>query len=357
MMLASMMTLRENLLRAVHFDRPDFIPMTFHISDACWNYYPADALEELQETHPLLFPHYSAGAPRVVPQFKGVTKAGCRFTDPWGCVWETTMDGLVGTVVNHPLEDWAALESFIAPDPNEFTHFEAINWSAPSAARGPSISQTCIPNGEIGHNHTWLRLCDLRGYENTIVDMAEQEARIWQLLEMLEHFNLGLIRNYQRFAGAKWMCFSEDLGMQQGPMLSPNCFRTYIKPSYERLFAVARAGNCVIHVHADGDLRLLIDDLLECGIDIINLQDRVNGLEWIKSRLAGKVCIQIDVDRQHVTVEGTPQDIDRMIREEIELLGSRDGGLMMIYGLYPGVSLENVRAIVDAMERYAHYYS
>jgi hypothetical protein len=29
----------------------------------------------------------------------------------------------------------------------------------------------------------------------------------------------------------------------------------------------------------------------------------------------------------------------------------------MIYGLYPGIPLENVRALMDAMERYAFYFS
>lgn len=28
----------------------------------------------------------------------------------------------------------------------------------------------------------------------------------------------------------------------------------------------------------------------------------------------------------------------------------------MIYGLYPGVPLENVKAVMDAMEKYAVYY-
>ena len=29
----------------------------------------------------------------------------------------------------------------------------------------------------------------------------------------------------------------------------------------------------------------------------------------------------------------------------------------MIYGLYPGIPLENVRALMDAMERYMGYFS
>jgi hypothetical protein len=86
------------------------------------------------------------------------------------------------------------------------------------------------------------------------------------------------------------------------------------------------------------------------------LQDLVNGIDWIAEHYASKVCIDLDIDRQKITPKGSPQDIDQLIREEVEKLGSKDGGLMMIYGLYPGVPLENVKALMDAMEKYAGYY-
>ena len=38
-------------------------------------------------------------------------------------------------------------------------------------------------------------------------------------------------------------------------------------------------------------------------------------------------------------------------------IGRKEGGLTMIYGLYPGIPLENVRALMDAMERYMGYFS
>jgi hypothetical protein len=69
------------------------------------------------------------------------------------------------------------------------------------------------------------------------------------------------------------------------------------------------------------------------------------------------VCIELDIDRQEVTPKGRPEDIDALIREEVERLGRREGGLMMIYGLYPGVPLENVAALMDAMERHAICFS
>ncbi len=50
---------------------------------------------------------------------------------------------------------------------------------------------------------------------------------------------------------------------------------------------------------------------------------------------------------------GTPEQIDQHIRNAVDKLGSRHGGLMMIYGLYPGLPLPNVKAVMDAMEQYA----
>ena len=78
---------------------------------------------------------------------------------------------------------------------------------------------------------------------------------------------------------------------------------------------------------------------------------------WIATRVKGRVCIDLDIDRQHATRFGTPEQIDGLIREEVEKLGSRDGGLMMIYGFYPGVPIENARAVMEAMERYAGFYA
>jgi uroporphyrinogen-III decarboxylase len=167
---------------------------------------------------------------------------------------------------------------------------------------------------------------------------------------------VGIVQRYVDL-GVAMMRFPEDLGMQLGPMLSPQQFQTYIKPVYEQLMAPAHKADCLVHMHSDGDIRDLVNDLVVSGADALNLQDLVNGIDWIASNLKGRVCIDVDIDRQSITRFGSPEQIDNLIREEVEKLGSPEGGLMMIYGLYPGVPLDNVMAIMDAMERYAAFYS
>jgi uroporphyrinogen decarboxylase len=348
---------RSNLLRTVRFERPDYIPMTFHINSACWHHYPPDALQELMASHQFLFPEFDKSPGPVKPDYPSNVRAGQPYVDPWGCIWETTDNGIVGVVTKHPLKNWDAFDRYTPPDPDQTTHWGPIDWTAQARGMGPAISQTCLRNGEIGHNHTWLKATDIRGYENVVFDMADGEPRLWDLLSMLEQFNMGLVRNYIERVGVEWIGFAEDLGMQVGPMLSPAHFRKYIKPSYQRLMQTARDADCIVHVHADGDLRTLIDDLVDCPIDVLNMQDLVNGIDWIAQRLEGQLCIELDIDRQQITAQGTPAQVDALVREEVEKVGSKQGGLMMIYGLYPGVPLENAKTLMDAMEKYATYYS
>ena len=117
-------------------------------------------------------------------------------------------------------------------------------------------------------------------------------------------------------------------------------------------YTAAKEKGIPIHMHSDGDIRTLVDDLIDGGVEVINLQDLVNGVDWIARKFAGKVCVDLDIDRQNITCFGTPADIDRLIREEITSIGRKEGGLILTYGLYHGTPLKNVKALMDALERY-----
>jgi uroporphyrinogen-III decarboxylase len=308
--------------------------------------------------HCILFPDFTSEE-AVLPELAPWERAGKPYTDAWGCVWETTDDGITGSVTKHPLADLDALQDFTPPDPAQSNGMVAVDWFAIAdkiRIRNRRIAEEKHGVGSLEHGHAFLRLSYLRGYEKLLLDMADGEKRLRQLIEMVKEFSIGIVQRYVDL-GVAMMRYPEDLGMQLGPMLSPEHFRTYIKPIYEHLMAPAQKAGCLVHMHSDGDIRDLVDDLVVSGVDALNLQDLVNGIDWIAANLKGRICIDIDIDRQQITRFGSPEQIDNLIRQEVEELGSPEGGLMMIYGLYPGVPLENVKAIMDAMERYAAFYS
>jgi uroporphyrinogen decarboxylase len=345
------LTERENKLRAVRFECPEYIPMRFVMSTYCWEFYPQDELKGLFADHPLLFPDFDKDK-EVEVRYSGQELAGQDHVDDWGCVWRTAQNGIVGAVVEHPLSDWDRFASYTCPDP-----LQMVDWEHIARVFTGSKAAGRLAPGSLGHGHTFLKYCDLRGYENAIFDLMDEDPRALKLLGMIEDHNMTIVEKHMQIDDVEWMGYPEDLGMQKGPMISPELFRKYIKPSYERLMKPAKESGCIVHMHSDGDLHDLIDDLVDSGVAVINLQDLVNGIDWIRDRFAGKVCIEIDIDRQEVTRFGSPSDIDALIREEVEKLGSKRGGLMMLYGLYHGLPLENVKAVMDAMERYSGYYA
>lgn len=303
------MSSRPNEVRAALFDKPDHIPMTFVVNDSCWMNYDQNQLCDLLESHPFLFPEFKRPELPFVPNYSYVARKDEPYKDDFGCLWKTSMDGITGCVVEHPLADLDDLATYVWPDPEKCMGIGAVDWA------------------------------------------AEQKR-----LDALKAFNQGIVDHYLDI-GVDQMSYAEDLGMQVGPMISPSLFKTYIKPSYQRIMKKAREKGVLIHMHSDGDIRTLVDDLVDGGVQVINLQDKVNGVDWIASHFANRTCVELDIDRQETTLNGTPEDIDEMIREDVEKLSSPSGGLWMIYGLYPQIPIENAKAVMDAMTKYAYYWS
>ena len=348
-----MMSQRENILRTVRFERPERIPMGFWINPSCNNHYPRSALDELQESHPYLFPGFRrSSAPPTAP----TPPMQSSYVDEWGVTMASPEEGIAPVAVRHPFADWSAFERYSPPPLPDLTEEEKKRPDLAAENRRDAIAAGTLVYGGLPHGHTFLRLCDLRGYEALTCDMADDEPRLWRLIKMIEEHNEATVR-CSLLRGAEWMGYPEDLGMQIGPMLSPEHLRKYIKPSYQRLMKPARDAGCIIHMHSDGDIRDLVEDLVDSGVQVVNLQDLVNGIEWIRQRFKGKVCIDLDIDRQTVTRFGTPAEVDALIQTEVKTLGSREGGLTMIYGMYPGIPLANAKALMDAMEKYSTHYS
>ncbi len=346
------MTERENYIRAARFDYPERIPISLSISGACWNHYPQEELQELMADHPILFPDFEYQSEPVVPMFAPWRKAGVPHVDSWGCVWKTADDGMTGTVVKRSLPDWEVFSSFIPPSPEHHDGWREIDWNDIRDSIEDARVNGKLTSGSLRHGHTFLTLTYIRGYENLIFDMVDERRELYRVIEMVEELNLGLVRRYVE-AEVERMGYPEDLGMQQGPMVSPAHFRKYILPSYRTLVAPAKEAGCIIHMHSDGDIRALAGDLIDAGIEVMNIQDLVNGIDWMEENLKGQVCIDLDIDRQHITRFGTPEEIHSHIRDAVHRLGSREGGLMLKHGLFPGIPIENVRALMDAMERYS----
>lgn len=348
------MSSRENLLRTVEMRRPEWIPCLVWPPQATWHKY-REKLEDLIIQHTSIFGDYERGR-HDFDDF-GVQRKGSNYIDEWGCLWYYLISGLAGQVVGHPLEDWSAIDHFEPPN--------LVELGGPPQSGGPPLEtwdearnrieeekrQGNPTYGMVPHDSLFLRVLDLRGFKNFLIDSITQPRELQKLIGVVTEYNMELIKRWLDI-GVDVMYFGDDLGTQTGPMINPKAFRELFIPAYAKMFGVCLNGGVHVYLHSDGRVIEVVQDLTRAGVDILNIQDRVNGIENIAKACKGKVCIDLDIDRQNLLPFGTPKQIERHIKEAVAKLGSEQGGLMLTAGLYPDAPLTNIDALCRAMEKY-----
>jgi hypothetical protein len=341
-----MLTERENALRCWDFKGPEWIPTSVGISPATWHKYHKE-LERLVLRHPLVFGPFEPGSVDF-DNYPPFYREGERSTDLWQCVWENAQGGLEGIVVEHPLADWDAFDSFTPPD--SLTHHERGErepWD--EFARRIEETRRHEQAVWLWVDRTYERLHFLRGYENLMVDFMTGEPKLEALIEMVVEQNLRLIEKLVEFK-PDVIGFGDDLGTQQALMMSPAIFKKYLAPAYKRQFEAAKKAGARVFLHSDGCILEAIPILIDCGLDIVNPQIAANTVDGIARVMKGKLAIHLDLDRQHVLPWGTPFQVRAHVLEAVEKLGDPSGGLSLLAEIQPTVPLSNIEAVAQTFE-------
>jgi len=336
------MTSRERVRRAIDFTGPDRVPL-FH------GVLPAAILKHGQPLIDLLNEHQSDfgqsyGMP-VIEHLDPGYRAGTH-TDGWGITWHNDYDGMLGIPVGHPLADWGNFEAWTPPSNPGDDWFESFQ-------KGLQDS---------GHEHyTFLggmnlfeRMQWLRGYESLMYDLALDAEEAYLLRDRLVEYALEYIRKAVK-TDADGIHFGDDWGTQVSLITSPAMWRRFFKPAYARMFEPCRAAGKDVHFHSDGFTWEIMADLVEVGVNVLNIQHTIMDVGQIAQRFGGRVAFRSDLDRQHILPHGTRDEIRAHVREVFEALGSYDGGLIGHGEIAPDVPMENIRAMLEAWREFGTY--
>jgi uroporphyrinogen-III decarboxylase len=332
---------REKFLKEMNLDGDPSVRSHIHIWYDVWRKYGdrLDWLEGFSE-------HVTVSIER-----QSRRPAGSEATDVWGSRWRYEIESHDGVVIEHPIPSWSDLASYQPPSPEDFT-----NWDEAAENIARTRSEGGVSRVGTDHGFIFLRLTYLRGFENFMVDLAEEREEVYELTAIVENYWLEVCRRWVD-AGADMISFGDDLGLQHALPISPEKWRKFIKPSYQKIFSFCRSNGVHVFHHSDGYIVDIIPDLIECGVSQLNPQDLVNGLDELDELARGKICIHLDIDRQNLTVFGSPEDIDAHILRCIQKLGARHGGLSMIWYVFPPTPIENIEAGARAMDSYASHWA
>jgi uroporphyrinogen decarboxylase len=204
----------------------------------------------------------------------------------------------------------------------------------------------------------YLRSSFVRGESQFLLDMAADPARAKAIADKLADHLIAVGREQLRRweLGATGIWIYDDMAYNHAPMFSPRQFEQVLLPAYRRMIkAYKEAGAKYVFLHSDGNIRLLLDMLVDAGIDGINPLERRAQMNAVELRqryprliLTGGMC------NTHTLVKGTRSEIENEARELIDL--GRDGGVVIgTHSVSPEIPLGNYALYHDFCRTYGDF--
>lgn len=201
----------------------------------------------------------------------------------------------------------------------------------------------------------WETAWYIRGMENLMVDMScEPEIASW-IYDKVTEQALTRAKAYTE-AGVDILFLGDDIGMQDGPMMSLNMYREWIKPRLKKVIDEAKKINpdLIVFYHSCGTVTEFIPDLIEAGIDVLNpIQSECMDFQQIYNEYGGKISFHGTIGTQTTMPFATPEEVKATVKKNLDIARVH-GGLYVAptHLLEPEVPWENILAYVEACREY-----
>ncbi|MDR3708096.1 MAG: uroporphyrinogen decarboxylase family protein [Capsulimonadaceae bacterium] len=195
--------------------------------------------------------------------------------------------------------------------------------------------------------------CSLRGLDALVYDLHEGgEIGNW-LLDFFTARSIHIVRQFCK-AGVDVIRLGDDVGTQRGMLMSVDFWRQHIKP---RLVSVikeiwnSQTRRVAISYSSDGDIRAILPDLVDMGIDIIRpMPPECMPIDEVIGQYRSQLAFWGMIGTQSVMPFGTPEDIDGQVRHLANWV--RRGASIIVsptHALEPDVPWDNVSALARAV--------
>ena len=273
------------------------------------------------------------------------------FVDEWGIEWQRPPGGLYNEVAVNPLRDLASeeVERYVWPDLAHSLRFTTVREEA-LRIRDSGCAVVALP-GVAAFEQTLL----LRGMDAFLMDMAGDRDFAEALLVKVARLMIGGMAGMLHEAGdlIDVVVFADDLGSQDGLLISPTMYRTLLKPLHAELIQTVRAhSSAKVFMHSDGNVFPVIDDLIDVGVDILNPVQVSAGdmgdTARLKRRFGDRLSFCGAIDNLWALPHGTPDDVRREVRRRIADLGPGGGYILAsVHCLQPDVPIQNALAMFE----------
>jgi uroporphyrinogen decarboxylase len=332
------MTLKERIKTILSFHDADIVPWHILFTEAA--HQKTAALLGDPDFESKIGNHLALCGPQCLI-FEREFKPGL-WRDNFGVTWNRTIDKDIGTPEGHILWD-PTLRGYEFPDPID----PALYADVQSSLDEKGDRFVVFGLGFSLFERAWT----MRGMENLLADMIDHPPFVDELLEAICEWNLVVLDQALQYP-VDGCYFGDDWGCQRGLIMGAPLWRRFIKPRLADMYHVVKASGRRVFIHSCGDVKEILPDLIEIGVDVFNpFQPEVMDVVTTKRKYQGKLSFFGGISIQHTLPYGTPDEVRATVRQLLRALGTGGGYIASpAHAIPKDVPAENIVAMLDELQ-------
>jgi len=273
----------------------------------------------------------------------------------------------------YPLADATSVvdvDNFPWPDPDEFDYqvaADVLKTVPDEIARFVKIQYVTQAEGQTRFaaacgGGPWIPLLcslfDLFGMEETLINFVAAPKLIEAAIAHLEEFTLGFVKRLLDATQgiADVFHYGDDFATQSGMLISPEHWRRFLKPTYERIYTLGKSYGLKVWIHECGTFRPVLPDMIDIGMDVWETAQAHlpgNEPEVLKREYGDHLAFYGAISTQTTLPFGTPEDVRAEVRDRIRVLGQGGGYICgSDHSIMADVPIENVLAMLDEARKF-----
>lgn len=322
-----MLTSKENVKRAIHFQNPEYIPLQYFDLN------------------------YAEKSDIIMNNVQVVYGGEDGHTSEWGWKMNPIPPGMIlGTLKEPALKEWEDIANYKPLDPHRPGRFDEL---LPWIDKYPDKYH--IANFRLtGFTAMW----HIRGFEEFLMDLLLEREYVEQLADIVFSVEEELMTECAK-QGFDCVRIADDWGSETSLLISKDLINEIFIPRYKHQHEHAKKLGIDILFHSCGYVYDIVDDLInKGGIHLFNPgQPTLCGVERLGKEFGGKTCFITPVDYQHTSVFGTPEQIEAELLSYINSFNRPNGGFIgMVFKeeelIEFGATPERARFVTEVHEKY-----